>query len=149
MQSQGQEWVDRVTTLSCCKTWFMVDRQFWPRLGYGICNNTASWDKLELCLKQVYWQLLPKGGIWRTEANGSRLLWRGLSSPRCQMSCCTNYQTPDTLWMSFRHWFRNVRFDGVTHHGTGTVLPATLQIVLEVQHLGQSYLALFSVGEGG
>jgi hypothetical protein len=36
MQSQGQEWVDRVTTLSCRNTWFMVGRQFWPRLGYGI-----------------------------------------------------------------------------------------------------------------
>jgi hypothetical protein len=66
MQSQGQERVDRVTTLSHCNTWFMVDRQFWHRLGYGICNNTASWDELELCLKRVYWQLLPKGGIRQT-----------------------------------------------------------------------------------
>ncbi len=41
----------------------MVDRQFWPCLGYGICNNTAPWNELEECLKQVYWQLLPKGGI--------------------------------------------------------------------------------------
>jgi hypothetical protein len=39
MQCQGQEWVDRITTLSRRNTWFMVDRQFWPRLGYGICNN--------------------------------------------------------------------------------------------------------------
>jgi hypothetical protein len=51
--------------------------------------------------------------------------------------------------MLFGHLFKNVRFDRVTHHGTGTVLPATLQIVLEVQHLGHSYLALFPVGEGG
>jgi hypothetical protein len=51
--------------------------------------------------------------------------------------------------MLFGHQFRNVRFDGVTHHGTGTVLPATLQIVLKERHLGHSYLALFPVGEGG
>jgi hypothetical protein len=31
--------------------------------------------------------------------------------------------------MSFGHLFRNVCFDGVTNHRTGTVLPATLQIV--------------------
>jgi hypothetical protein len=66
MQSQGQEWVDRVTSLSHCNTWFMVDGQFWPHLGYGICNNTASWDEQELCLKQVYWQLLPKGKMQQT-----------------------------------------------------------------------------------
>ncbi len=28
MQSQGQEWVDRITNLSHCNTWFIVHRQF-------------------------------------------------------------------------------------------------------------------------
>ncbi len=44
MQTQGQEWVDRIKSrkLSRCNVWFMLDRQFWPRLGFGICNNTAS-----------------------------------------------------------------------------------------------------------
>jgi hypothetical protein len=63
MQTQGQEWVNRITTPSCCNIWFMVDMQFWPRLSYGICNTTASWEELEHCLKRVYWQLLPKGGV--------------------------------------------------------------------------------------
>jgi hypothetical protein len=44
MQTQGQEWVDRVKSgkLSRRNVWFMLDCQFWPRLGFGICNNTAS-----------------------------------------------------------------------------------------------------------
>jgi hypothetical protein len=65
MQSQGQEWVDKVLTssLSCQNMWFMVDCQFWPRLGYGICNNSASWKDLESCLQQVYWQLVGRGGV--------------------------------------------------------------------------------------
>jgi hypothetical protein len=83
MQSQGQEWVDRVTTLSHRNTWCMVDRQFWPCLGYGICNNTASWNKLELCLKQVYWQLLPKGGIWQTAPAVLRQIDRGFYGMGC------------------------------------------------------------------
>jgi hypothetical protein len=44
MQTQSQEWVDRVKSgkLSRRNVWFMLDCQFWPRLGFGICNNTAS-----------------------------------------------------------------------------------------------------------
>ncbi len=65
MQTQGQEWVDRVKSrkLSQHNIWFMLDHQFWPRLGFGICNNTASCDDLEYCLKKVYWQLVPWGGV--------------------------------------------------------------------------------------
>jgi hypothetical protein len=68
MRQQGQDWVGRVlaSTLSCQNLWFMIDCQLWPRLGYGICNNTASWDDLEGCLKQVYWQLVGRGGVQRT-----------------------------------------------------------------------------------
>jgi hypothetical protein len=53
MQTQGQEWVDRVKSgkLSRRNVWFMLDCQFWPRLGFGMCNNTASWNDLEYCLK--------------------------------------------------------------------------------------------------
>ena len=56
MRQQGQDWVDRVlaSTLSCQNLWLMMDCQLWPRLGYGICNNTASWEDLEGCLKRVY-----------------------------------------------------------------------------------------------
>jgi len=44
MRTQGQEWVDKVlaSTISRRNLWFMMDCQFWPRLGYGICNNTAG-----------------------------------------------------------------------------------------------------------
>ena len=68
MRQQGQDWVDRVlaSTLSRQNLWFMIDCQLWPQLGYGICNNTASWDNLEGCLKQVYWQLVGRGGVQRT-----------------------------------------------------------------------------------
>ncbi len=83
MQCQGQEWVDIITTLSCQNTWFMVDRQFWPCLGYGICNNTASWDELELCLKQVYWQLLPKGGVRQSAPAALRQMDQGFYGVGC------------------------------------------------------------------
>jgi len=47
MQQQGQEWADHVKSgkLSCRNMWFMMDRQFWPRVGYGISNTSASWEQ--------------------------------------------------------------------------------------------------------
>jgi hypothetical protein len=44
MRQQGQEWVDKViaSTLNHQNLWFMVDCQFWPRLGYGIGKNSAT-----------------------------------------------------------------------------------------------------------
>jgi hypothetical protein len=55
MQQQGQEWVDRV------KSGKLSRKQFWPCVGYGICNTSASWEELIQCLRRVYWQLVPRG----------------------------------------------------------------------------------------
>jgi hypothetical protein len=65
MQMQGQEWVDWIASgkMICRNMWFMADQQFWLRVGYGICNNTATWEELEGCFKRVYWQMIPKGGV--------------------------------------------------------------------------------------
>jgi hypothetical protein len=65
MRQHGQEWVDKVlaSTLSHRNVWFMVDCQFWPWIGYGICNKSASWNELEGCLQRVYWQLVRRGGV--------------------------------------------------------------------------------------
>jgi hypothetical protein len=61
----------------------MVDRKFWPQLGYGICNNIATRDKLDSCLQCVYWRLAPKGGVrWSAPA-----LLRQLDSGFCSMGC--------------------------------------------------------------
>ncbi len=83
MQLQGQEWVDRITNLSHCNTWFMVDRQFWPHLGYGICNNTATWEELDSFLQRVYWQLAPKGGVRQLAPAILRQLDRGFYGMVC------------------------------------------------------------------
>ncbi len=90
MQSQGQEWVDRIANLSHRNTWFMVDRQFWPCLGYGICNNTATCEELDSCLQCVYWQLAPKGGVRRLAPAILRQLDRGfygMGCPHLGMEC--------------------------------------------------------------
>jgi hypothetical protein len=85
MRTQGQEWLDRVlaSTLNCRNVWFMVDRQFWPRVGYGICNSSASWGDLENCMQRVYWQLIVQGGVQRSAPIGLRQLDRGFFGIGC------------------------------------------------------------------
>jgi hypothetical protein len=85
MQQQGQEWVDKVlaSTLSCRNMWFMVDCQFWPWLGYRICNNSASWNDLEGCLQRVYWQLIGRGGVHQMAQVALRQLDQGFFGIGC------------------------------------------------------------------
>ena len=85
MQQQGQEWADRVKSgkLSHRNMWFMMDRQFWPRVGYGISNTSASWEELGQCLRRVYWQLVPRGGVRGTAAAPLCQLDRGFYGIGC------------------------------------------------------------------
>ncbi len=92
MRSQGQEWVDRVltSTLSRRNMWFMADYQFWPRIGYGICNNSASWKELENCLQRVYWQLVGRGGVGCSAPAALHQLDKdffGISCPHLGVEC--------------------------------------------------------------
>jgi hypothetical protein len=64
IKGMHQEWVDRITNLSRRNTWFMVDRQFRLRLGYGICNDIATWEELDSCLTKG---LLAIGPKWRCQ----------------------------------------------------------------------------------
>ena len=52
MRDKAQKWVDKVKegTLKRSVVWFLMDVQFWPRVGYGLCCNTATHTALEKCL---------------------------------------------------------------------------------------------------
>jgi hypothetical protein len=63
--------------------WFMSDCQLWPRIGYGICNNSASWNELEGCLQRVYRQLVGRGGVRRTAPVELRQLDQGFFGIGC------------------------------------------------------------------
>jgi hypothetical protein len=80
-----QDWTDRVlaSSLSRRNMWFMVDCQLWPRIGYGICNNTASWGELKNCMQRIYWQLIGQGGVRRSAPTDLRQLDRGFYGIGC------------------------------------------------------------------
>jgi hypothetical protein len=68
MQEKAQQWVDAVRNshLHQQNVWFLLGVQFWPRVGYSICNSTAMYDELEHSQERQYYQILPLGGIIQT-----------------------------------------------------------------------------------
>jgi hypothetical protein len=65
MWEKAQEWIDKAKEghLKRSDVWFLLDCQFWPRVGYGLCCNLADHWKLEDCLSKQYFELLPLGGV--------------------------------------------------------------------------------------
>jgi hypothetical protein len=68
MKEKAQEWVDQAKEgrLRRRDVWFLLDVQFWPRVGYGICCNMAKHSKLKSVLSKQYYQMIPLGGVART-----------------------------------------------------------------------------------
>jgi hypothetical protein len=85
MSEKGQAWVDQAKEggLRQRDVWLLLDIQFWPRVGYGICCNTAPHSKLEHALDKQYYRMLPLGGVVRTAPAAARQLHRGFYGIGC------------------------------------------------------------------
>ena len=68
MQDKAQGWVDKSKNgkLKRRSVWFLLEKQFCPKVRYVLCSNTASFAQLEDCLQRQYWQIMPLGGIIRS-----------------------------------------------------------------------------------
>ena len=68
MQDKAQGWVDKAKNgkLKRISVWFLLEKQFWPKVRNGLCGNTASFAQLEDFLQRQYWQIMPLGGIIRS-----------------------------------------------------------------------------------
>ena len=93
MEEKGQEWIDRAKEghLARRDIWFLVDHQFWPKVGYGLCCNMAPVSKLNLCLKKQYWELIPLGGVIRSAPKELRQVstgFYGIGCPNVAVECC-------------------------------------------------------------
>ena len=91
----GQAWVDQAKEGSLRRrdVWFLLDIQFWPRVGYGICCNTARHAMLEHALDKQYYRLLRLGGMVCTAPASVRQLHRGfygLGCPHPGIKCFTS-----------------------------------------------------------
>ena len=79
IQNKADKCIVRVKegTLSRRDVWFLLDRQMWPRVGYGMISNTSNWHNLTDCLKNKWWKLIPLGGVILTSPAGVRQKSRG------------------------------------------------------------------------
>ncbi len=55
--------------------------QFWPWVGYNLCNLTVSYKELEQALHRQYYQILLLGGIIRTAPLDWRMVNAGFYCP--------------------------------------------------------------------
>jgi hypothetical protein len=85
MKEKAQEWVDQAKEGKIWRrdVWFLQDLQFWPRVGYGICCNTATHAKLEEVLSKQYYQLISFGGVVRTAPVAIHQVHRGFYGLGC------------------------------------------------------------------
>ena len=85
MKEKGQEWIDSAKEGHLLRrdVWFLVDVQFWPRVGFGISCNTARHSELETVLSKQYYNMLPLGGVVRTAPVAVRQLHRGFYGVGC------------------------------------------------------------------
>jgi hypothetical protein len=85
MKEKAAEWADKAKEghLRRSDVWFLLNCQFWPRVGYGLCCNLADHLKLEDCLSKQYFELLPLGGVIRTAPRAIRQLGKGFYGVGC------------------------------------------------------------------
>jgi len=79
MQEKVQGWVNAVRGghLHRRNIWFSLKVQFWPRVSYGLCSTTATFQDLEKALHRQYYQILPLGGVVRHTTIASRTIDSG------------------------------------------------------------------------
>ncbi len=61
MLTKSRAWRDTIKTgkLSRCYLWFIMEKQFWPRVAYGLCAVFASDKVLLECLMNTYCKIHP------------------------------------------------------------------------------------------
>jgi len=79
MQEKAQSWVNdiKVGNLTRRMIWFSLNIQFWPRVGYSLCNSMATFAELTASLQSQYYQILPYCGVVRTVTTEARMIDSG------------------------------------------------------------------------
>jgi hypothetical protein len=115
MQKKGTAWKDMIKAgkLSRRNVWFMLDKQFWPRVSFGLCAVGASFSELLECLMKIYYEIHPQGGIRRTARRGTWQLaagFYGIGCPHPAIECLVaqlnklimHYGSPSCLGINMR-----------------------------------------------
>ena len=79
MRDKAQKWIDKAREgrLHWRNFWFLLDKQFWPSVAFGISSITASLADLDQCMMKTYYSMLAIGGVRRSIRKELRQLDRG------------------------------------------------------------------------
>ncbi len=79
IQDKAQQWINTVWNghLHQRNVWFLLKVQFWPKIGYGLCSLTVTFQELENTRHWQYFQILPLGGVVQTTPVESRSMDAG------------------------------------------------------------------------
>ena len=79
MREKAQKWIDKaiVGRLLRRNLWFLLDKQFWPGVAFGISSITASFEELDQCMMKTYYGLLSISGVRRSIKKELRQMDRG------------------------------------------------------------------------
>jgi hypothetical protein len=67
MIEKAQGWIDRARSGKLQRNlWFLLDKQFWPKVSFGISSITAPFDVLEECLMKTYFSMLSLSSIYQS-----------------------------------------------------------------------------------
>ncbi len=83
MQEKAPQWVNAVKNehLHHFNVWFLLGVQFWPWVGYSLCNSMVTYEELENALQKQYYQILPLRGVIRMALLDSRMGDAGFYCP--------------------------------------------------------------------
>jgi hypothetical protein len=78
MKEKAQNWIDKAKSgkLHKCKLWFLLDKQFWLAVSFGI-SITAPFAVLEECLMLLYYNILSMSRIRQLVNRSIRQMDRG------------------------------------------------------------------------
>ncbi len=65
MVEKAQGWIDRARSekLHKRKLWFLLEKQFWPKVSFGISSITAPFKVLDECLMKTLFNILSISGV--------------------------------------------------------------------------------------
>ena len=92
MQDKADEWIGRAkdSHLGRRDIWFLVERQLWMGLKYGLCCNSSKWSVIEDVLRKQWFQLVPMGGVIRSAPVPLRQMdagFYGVGCPHVGVEC--------------------------------------------------------------
>jgi hypothetical protein len=84
MVEKAQGWIERARSgkLHKCNLWFLLEKQFWLKVLFGISSITAPFEVLEECLIKTYFNMMSLSGVCQSVSRELRQMDHGFYGAR-------------------------------------------------------------------